>query len=51
MSAFPCDVARLTVKFSIVGGKATVTVEMLMTHTSGFDADPNPGLWYGYVAR
>ncbi|EKM75647.1 hypothetical protein AGABI1DRAFT_123068 [Agaricus bisporus var. burnettii JB137-S8] len=30
------------------GGKEDVTVQMLMTHTSGFDADPDPGLWYGY---
>jgi hypothetical protein len=37
-------------EFLVVGGKATVTVQMLMTHTSGFDADPDPGLWYGYVA-
>ena len=22
---------------------------MLLTHTSGFDADPNPGLWQGYT--
>lgn len=32
-----------------VGGKGNVTVKMLFTHTAGFDADPDPGLWYGYA--
>ncbi|KAJ3565881.1 hypothetical protein NP233_g7361 [Leucocoprinus birnbaumii] len=31
------------------GGKENVTVEMLLTHTAGFDADPDPGLWNGYA--
>ncbi|KIJ53820.1 hypothetical protein M422DRAFT_42868 [Sphaerobolus stellatus SS14] len=30
-------------------GKSNITIEMLLTHTSGFDADPNPGLWLGYA--
>ncbi|TFK41654.1 putative beta-lactamase, partial [Crucibulum laeve] len=30
-------------------GKGNITIQMLMTHTSGFDADPNPGLWIGYT--
>ncbi|WP_033292937.1 serine hydrolase domain-containing protein [Amycolatopsis jejuensis] len=29
-------------------GKQDVTVEQLLTHTSGFDADPSPSLWAGY---
>ncbi|KXN85565.1 UPF0214 protein YfeW [Leucoagaricus sp. SymC.cos] len=33
------------------GGKANVTVKMLLTHTAGFDADPNPDLWYATVAE
>ncbi|GAA4551539.1 serine hydrolase domain-containing protein [Amycolatopsis samaneae] len=31
-----------------VNGKEAVTVEQLLTHTSGFDADPSPPLWSGY---
>ncbi|MEC3981121.1 serine hydrolase [Amycolatopsis sp. H20-H5] len=31
-----------------VNGKESVTVEQLLTHTSGFDADPVPSLWAGY---
>ncbi|KAF9003435.1 beta-lactamase/transpeptidase-like protein [Cyathus striatus] len=31
-----------------VNGKENVTILMLLTHTSGFDADPNPDLWIGY---
>ncbi|MFJ5611549.1 serine hydrolase [Streptomyces sp. NPDC093221] len=29
-------------------GKGAVTIEQLLTHTSGFDADPVPSLWQGY---
>ncbi|WP_433891272.1 serine hydrolase [Streptomyces sp. CA-111067] len=29
-------------------GKAGITIEQLLTHTSGFDADPVPSLWQGY---
>jgi CubicO group peptidase (beta-lactamase class C family) len=29
-------------------GKGAITVEQLLTHTSGFDADPVPSLWQGY---
>jgi CubicO group peptidase (beta-lactamase class C family) len=29
-------------------GKAGITIEELLTHTSGFDADPVPSLWQGY---
>jgi CubicO group peptidase (beta-lactamase class C family) len=31
-----------------VNGKDGITIQQLMTHTSGFDADPNPSLWQGY---
>ncbi|HWD07261.1 MAG TPA: serine hydrolase [Amycolatopsis sp.] len=31
-----------------VNGKQDVTIEQLLTHTSGFDADPTPSLWEGY---
>ncbi|MEV4599318.1 serine hydrolase domain-containing protein [Amycolatopsis sp. NPDC049253] len=31
-----------------VNGKEAVTIEQLLTHTSGFDADPAPSLWQGY---
>ena len=31
-----------------VGDKAAITIKMLLTHTSGFDADPVPSLWAGY---
>ncbi|WP_370945197.1 serine hydrolase [Amycolatopsis sp. cg5] len=31
-----------------VNGKETITVKQLLTHTSGFDADPRPSLWAGY---
>ncbi|WP_020669699.1 serine hydrolase domain-containing protein [Amycolatopsis nigrescens] len=31
-----------------VHGKESITVEQLLTHTSGFDADPTPSLWAGY---
>ncbi|GAA1942501.1 serine hydrolase domain-containing protein [Amycolatopsis minnesotensis] len=31
-----------------VHGKGQVTVQQLLTHTSGFDADPSPPLWQGY---
>ncbi|WP_329138994.1 serine hydrolase [Streptomyces sp. NBC_01476] len=29
-------------------GKGAITIEQLLTHTSGFDADPVPSLWAGY---
>ncbi|KAG6868643.1 hypothetical protein C0993_012687 [Termitomyces sp. T159_Od127] len=32
----------------IVNGKEKVTILQLLTHTSGFDADPVPGLWLGW---
>ncbi|RDB30558.1 hypothetical protein Hypma_007144 [Hypsizygus marmoreus] len=31
-----------------VNGKENITILMLLTHTSGFGADPVPGLWVGY---
>ncbi|GHH82337.1 serine hydrolase [Streptomyces sulfonofaciens] len=31
-----------------VGGKGDITIKQLLTHTSGFDADPVPSLWQGY---
>ena len=40
-------VARYLPEFA-VNGKGAVTVEQLLTHTSGFDADPVPSLWQGY---
>ncbi|KAF8886509.1 putative beta-lactamase [Infundibulicybe gibba] len=30
-------------------GKQNITILMLLTHTSGFDADPVPDLWTGYA--
>jgi CubicO group peptidase (beta-lactamase class C family) len=30
------------------GDKAAITIKMLLTHVSGFDADPIPSLWAGY---
>lgn len=29
-------------------GKGAITIRQLLTHTSGFDADPVPSLWQGY---
>ncbi|SEN78506.1 serine hydrolase [Actinacidiphila rubida] len=29
-------------------GKGGITIRQLLTHTSGFDADPVPSLWQGY---
>lgn len=40
-------VSRFFPEFA-TGDKAAVTVRMLLTHTSGFDADPVPSLWAGY---
>jgi len=40
-------VSRFFPEFA-VGDKAAITVKMLLTHTSGFDADPVPSLWAGY---
>ncbi|GHJ41745.1 serine hydrolase domain-containing protein [Streptomyces sp. TS71-3] len=31
-----------------VNGKGDITILQLLTHTSGFDADPVPSLWQGY---
>ena len=31
-----------------VHGKGNITIRHLLTHTSGFDADPVPSLWEGY---
>lgn len=41
-------VARYLPEFG-VQGKQDVTIEQLLTHTSGFDADPSPSLWEGYA--
>lgn len=40
-------VARYLPEFA-TKGKQDVTVEQLLTHTSGLDADPTPSLWQGY---
>ena len=40
-------VSRFFPEFA-TGDKAAITVQMLLTHTSGFDADPVPSLWAGY---
>lgn len=40
-------VARYLPEFA-TNGKQDVTVEQLLTHTSGLDADPAPSLWQGY---
>lgn len=40
-------VARYLPEFAS-NGKQDVTVEQLLTHTSGLDADPTPPLWQGY---
>ncbi|MDX3190975.1 serine hydrolase [Streptomyces sp. MN03-5084-2B] len=40
-------VSRFFPEFA-TGDKAAITVKMLLTHTSGFDADPIPSLWAGY---
>jgi CubicO group peptidase (beta-lactamase class C family) len=41
-------VARYLPEFA-TNGKQDVTVEQLLTHTSGLDADPAPSLWQGYA--
>lgn len=41
-------VARYLPEFA-TNGKQDVTVEQLLTHTSGLDADPTPSLWQGYA--
>ena len=40
-------VSRFFPEFA-TGDKAAITIKMLLTHTSGFDADPVPSLWKGY---
>ncbi|MEU7788421.1 serine hydrolase [Amycolatopsis sp. NPDC049159] len=40
-------VSRFFPEFA-TGDKAAITVKMLLTHVSGFDADPIPSLWAGY---
>ncbi|WP_236796286.1 serine hydrolase domain-containing protein [Amycolatopsis sp. GM8] len=40
-------VAKYLPEFA-TNGKQYVTVEQLLTHTSGLDADPAPSLWQGY---
>ncbi|MFE0021830.1 serine hydrolase [Amycolatopsis sp. NPDC059021] len=45
--ALDAPVARYLPEFA-VNGKESVTVQQLLTHTSGFDADPEPPLWSGY---
>ncbi|MEV7093592.1 serine hydrolase domain-containing protein [Amycolatopsis sp. NPDC051045] len=40
-------VSRFFPEFA-AGDKAAITVKMLLTHVSGFDADPIPSLWAGY---
>ncbi|GAA5164937.1 MULTISPECIES: serine hydrolase [Amycolatopsis] len=41
-------VARYLPEFA-ANGKQDVTVQQLLTHTSGLDADPSPSLWQGYA--
>lgn len=45
--ALDAPVARYLPEFA-TNGKEHVTVEQLLTHTSGLDADPTPSLWQGY---
>ena len=33
--------------FRLANGKESITIEMLLTHTSGFEIDPSPPLWMG----
>src|SRR3569833_4039554 len=40
-------VSRFFPEFA-TGDKAAITVKMLLTHVSGFAADPIPSLWAGY---
>jgi CubicO group peptidase (beta-lactamase class C family) len=40
-------VARYLPEFA-TNGKQDVTVQQLLTHVSGLDADPTPSLWQGY---
>lgn len=40
-------VAKYVPEFA-ANGKSEVTVEQLLTHTSGFRPDPKPSLWEGY---
>lgn len=40
-------VSRFFPEFA-TGDKAAITIKMLLTHVSGFDADPIPSLWAGY---
>lgn len=40
-------VSRFFAEFA-TGDKAAITIKMLLTHVSGFDADPIPSLWAGY---
>ncbi|CAK7207993.1 hypothetical protein SEUCBS139899_010827 [Sporothrix eucalyptigena] len=42
-------VASYVPKFA-ANGKENITIEMLLTHTSGFDADPSPSLYSGIYA-
>ncbi|KAF8635307.1 hypothetical protein AX17_003955 [Amanita inopinata Kibby_2008] len=41
-------VATYIPEFGNSKNKAKVTIEMLLTHTSGFAPDPSPPLWTGY---
>lgn len=45
--ALDTPVAHYIPEFA-ANGKGGITVEELLTHTSGFDADPVPSLWQGY---
>ncbi|MGH3626121.1 MAG: serine hydrolase domain-containing protein [Sciscionella sp.] len=45
--ALDAPVVRYLPEFT-TGGKQAVTIEMLLTHTSGLPPDPTPSLWQGY---
>jgi CubicO group peptidase (beta-lactamase class C family) len=45
--ALDTPVAHYLPEFA-TNGKGAITIEELLTHTSGFDADPVPSLWAGY---
>ncbi|PFH47420.1 hypothetical protein AMATHDRAFT_6762 [Amanita thiersii Skay4041] len=46
--ALDATVASYIPEFANQKGKEDITILMLFTHTSGFDADPVPDLWSGY---
>ncbi|SEG92348.1 CubicO group peptidase, beta-lactamase class C family [Actinacidiphila yanglinensis] len=45
--ALDTPVAHYLPEFA-TNGKGDITIRELLTHTSGFDADPVPSLWQGY---